>query len=462
LLLTIAAYCVTRAVQSGSWRWLAVVGAVMGTAFLTKMLQAAVVLPGFAAAYVLAAPTAWRKRLLHLAIATLVLVTAASWWVLIVQAIPANSRPYIGGSTDNSVLDLAFGYNGMNRILGTSSEGASDWGGPAARMPNAAVGVHRLFTGEFGSEISWLLPVAVFVVAFGAFLALRRKLVRDEAAALVTWGGWLVITGLVFSFMNGTVHPYYTVALAPAIGALVGLGGVWAWRLLPGWDGRVAIVVMLVLGAGWSSILLTRIHFGPAWLPWAVAGSALVAAALTVPGGRGLARIGAVVGTVAALAGTTGYSIATAVTPHHGTVPNAVGAVHHTTEQTAKLLAGAGWTGDEATNRELADLLAAADTPWSAATNGSQSAAVLELASGTSVMAIGGWSGDPVPTLAQFIDDVHAHEVAYYVEAGAGARQGRVIRAQSRTESHTREIADWVAANYHPETVGDSLVYRLS
>jgi 4-amino-4-deoxy-L-arabinose transferase-like glycosyltransferase len=335
-------------------------------------------------------------------------------------------------------------------------------------MPNAAVGVHRLFTGEFGSEISWLLPVAVVVVAFGAYLALRRKLVRDEMAALLTWGGWLLITGLVFSFMNGTVHPYYTVALAPAIGALVGLGGVWAWRLLPGWDGRMALVLMLVVGGGWSSILLTRNHFGPALLPWAVAGAALVAAVLTVPGRRSLARIGVVVGIVAALAGTTGYSIATAMTPHHGTVPNAVGSAHRTSEQTAKLeevvtaLAGAGWTGDEATNRELGDLLAATKTPWSAATNGSQSAAVLELASGTSVMAIGGWSGDPVPTLAQFIDDVHARKVAYYVEAGAGARHGRVIRAESRTESHTREIADWVAANYHPQTVGDSLVYQLS
>jgi hypothetical protein len=225
---------------------------------------------------------------------------------------------------------------------------------------------------------------------------------------------------------------------------------------------------MLLVAAGWSSILLTRNHFGPPLMPWAVTGSAVVAAALTVAGRRNWARVGIAVGIVAALAGTTGYSIATAMTPHRGTVPNAVGSVHRTSEQTTKVaqtanvLAGAGWTGDEATNHELASLLAAANTPWSAATNGAQSAAVLELASGTSVMAIGGWSGDPVPTLAQFIDDVHERKVAYYVEAGAGARHGRVIREQSRTESHTREIADWVAANYHPVTVGDSLVYLLS
>ena len=360
LLLTIAAYCVTRAVQSASWRWLALVGAVMGTAFLTKMLQAAVVLPGFAVSYLLLAPIGWRKRLLHLAAATTALIAAAGWWVLIVQSIPANSRPYIGGSSDNTVLNLAFGYNGMNRILGRSPEDSSDWGGPAARLPTASVGVHRLFSAEMGREISWLLPVAVFVVGLGAYLALRRKLVRDEVAALLTWGGWLLVTGSVFSFMNGTVHPYYTVALAPAVGALVGLGGVWAWRLLPGWDGRIALFVMFALGGGWSAILLARNHFGPPSMPWLVAGSGLLAAVLTLVGRRRWAIVGIAMGTVATLAGTAGYSVATAATPHRGAIPNAVASVRLTSEQRAKAeevdatFAVGGWSGDESTNRELA------------------------------------------------------------------------------------------------------------
>jgi hypothetical protein len=123
-----------------------------------------------------------------------------------------------------------------------------------------------------------------------------------------------------------------------------------------------------------------------------------------------------------------------------------------------------GWTGDEATNPDLAAMLAATTTRWSAATNGSQSAAALELATRTSVMAIGGWSGDPTPTLAQFIDDVHSRRVAYYVEAGRGGAarpQGRVIRSETHSASHSREIADWVAEHYPALTVGTSLVYRL-
>jgi 4-amino-4-deoxy-L-arabinose transferase-like glycosyltransferase len=470
LLLTVAAYCLTRAVATASWRWLAAVGAVMGAAFLTKMLQGFLVLPGFGAAYLLAAQTSWRNRVLHLAGAIGALVASAGWWVAIVALIPAESRPYIGGSTDNSVLNLALGYNGFSRILGRDS-GAEKWGGAAFRPMSAATGAHRLFGGEFGNEISWLLPVALFVVGFGAYLAVRRQLSRDECAALVSWGGWLLVTGLVLSFMHGTVHPYYTVALAPAVAALVGLGSIWAWRTRSRWDGRIALVCMLALAGWWSVVLLNRNHFGPSWVPWAVAALSVVGAAAALLGVRRVAAAGVIVGALGATAGSVAFSLATVLTPHHGAIPNAVSVLSHTSDRTAEAqrlaaaFAGGGWTGDEASNGELAALLAAAHTPWSAATNGSQSAAVLELASGTSVMAIGGWNGDPAPTLDQFIDDVHAGKITYYVEAGKGGAakpQGRVIRAENHTASHARDIADWVAAHYQPTTVGDSLVYRLS
>jgi hypothetical protein len=153
LLLVIAAYCLTRAVATASWRWLALVGAVMGAAFLTKMLQGFLVLPGFAAAYLLAAQTSWRNRVVHLTAATGVLVMAAGWWVAVVQAIPAGSRPYVGGSKDDTVLDLAFGYNGLSRILGNDAGADSQWGGATFRPPSATTGLHRLFTGEFGNDL---------------------------------------------------------------------------------------------------------------------------------------------------------------------------------------------------------------------------------------------------------------------------------------------------------------------
>jgi hypothetical protein len=120
------------------------------------------------------------------------------------------------------------------------------------------------------------------------------------------------------------------------------------------------------------------------------------------------------------------------------------------------------WIGDEVTNGQLASLLAATHTQWSAATNGSQTAAALEIASGTSVMAIGGWSGDPVPTLQQFIDDVHAGRISYYVEAGRRTNHGQVVRSPVHSGSHSREIAEWVAQHYPGTAIGESTVYRLA
>ena len=173
LLLTVAAYCLMRAAIAASWRWLMLVGIVMGTAFLTKMLQGFLVLPGFGLAYLFIAPTSWAKRVLHLLGAVAALIAAAGWWVLAVQLTPASARPYIGGSTDNTVLDLALGYNGINRLLGHHREGKplGDWGGSSLPMLGGRTGLHRLFTGEMGNEISWLVVVALFVVAFGMYLA---------------------------------------------------------------------------------------------------------------------------------------------------------------------------------------------------------------------------------------------------------------------------------------------------
>lgn len=454
LLLTVAAHCLARAIQVASWRWLALVGLVMGTAFLTKMLQGFLVLPGFVAAYLFLAPTTWCRRLLHVAGAVGALIVSAGWWVLVVQLIPAASRPYIGGSTDDTVLDLAFGYNGVGRLVGHDS----DWNAATVASLNTSTGLHRLFITEMGNEISWLLPVALFAVAFGGYLTLRRRLGREERAAVVSWGGWLLVTGLVFSYMHGTMHPYYTVALAPAVAALTGLASIWAWRSRAAWDGRLAMVCLLGLGGWWSSVLLRHNHFGSNWMPRTLALTSLLAAVAILAGRRPLMSAGLAVGVSAAVAGTVAFSIATVVTPHHGAIPNAVNL-----GRTPGGSAG-GWTGDEATNRDLAAMLQATTTPWSAATNGSQSAAALELATKTSVMAIGGWSGDPAPTLGQFVDDVRAGRITYYVEAGRGGRDqlhGKVIRAENHSASHSREISDWVADHYQGVTVGTSLVYRL-
>ena len=445
LLMTLGAYCVTRATHTASWRWLALAGVALGLAFLTKMFAGLLVLPGFALAYLIFAPTELRKRLGHLMIAAASLTAAAAWWVVIVELWPTSSRPYISNSTDNSVLNLALGYNGMNRILGRSHDVPAD----APALHYNSFGSHpsafRLLTAEMGFEISWALPATIFLAGFAIYLWVRSALSRDEKAALVVWTGWMTVSGVVFTCMDGMAHAYYTVALAPAIGALVALGAVWAWRR-GGRDGTAALAVSVALTAGWSVWLLHRAELGPSGLRWAIGLAGALAVVLLVTS----QRAAVVVGVVAILAGVTTFGAASAATPHEGSTPVAVRVRGGWPPLSTRFDQLNERTPSLQNNAQLADALRDTHTLWSAATSGSQAAAALEIGSGTSVMAIGGWSKDPVPTLADFIDDVRAGRVTYYVVGG---------RPSAAPSAH--EIQQWVGRHYQAEQIGGTKVYRL-
>ena len=122
-LLTAAAYCTLRATEEANGRWLAGAGALIGLAFLTKMLEAFLVLPAFVLVYLIAAPTSLRKRFFHLLAASVIMIVSFGWWVAIVELVPASMRPYVGGSANNSVFDLIFGYSGLGRIFGNNGDG---------------------------------------------------------------------------------------------------------------------------------------------------------------------------------------------------------------------------------------------------------------------------------------------------------------------------------------------------
>ncbi|MGW1485660.1 ArnT family glycosyltransferase, partial [Micromonospora parva] len=236
LLLVAGAYATVRAVEEASTRWVVLVGVLVGLGFLTKMLQAFLVVPVFAGVYLLAAPTALWRRVRQLLLAGLAVVVSAGWWVALVELVPARSRPYIGGSQGNSILELTLGYNGLGRITGEevgSVGGARPGGGGPF---SGQTGVLRMFGGEIGGQVSWLLPAALVLLVVGLLLAGRAPRTDRTRAGLLLWGGWLLVTVLIFSFMSGIFHAYYTVALAPAIGALVGIGVTLLWRqhrLLP-------------------------------------------------------------------------------------------------------------------------------------------------------------------------------------------------------------------------------------
>ncbi|MEQ4610807.1 glycosyltransferase family 39 protein [Streptomyces cavourensis] len=324
LLMTVTVWCVLRALEDGRTKWLLWAGTAVGFAFLTKTLQAFLILPPLAVLYAVCAPVSVRKRLGQLALSTLTMVVAGGWWVAIVELMPASSRPYVGGSQNNSFLELTFGYNGLGRLNGeeTGSVGGGGRGGGWGET-----GIGRMFNSEVGGQIAWLLPAALILLLAGLWLTRKAARTDSARAAFLAWGGALVMTAAVFSFMAGIFHQYYTVALAPYIAALVAMGAVVLWEERAAWWPRAVLAGTVAVTVVWAYVLLGRTPEYLPWLRWAVLVGGLVGAAglLVVGrvGGRSLAL--AVVGLsfAASLAAPAAYTVSTLSTGHQGSIVTA-------------------------------------------------------------------------------------------------------------------------------------------
>jgi 4-amino-4-deoxy-L-arabinose transferase-like glycosyltransferase len=464
LLMAAGAYCVVRATERASVRWLSLAGVAIGFAFLTKMLQGFLVLPAFAVVYLVAANTTLGRRIAHVLVAGLAVVVSAGWYVALVALWPAGSRPFIGGSTDNSLLELALGYNGLGRILGGQGNGGGGGGGGGNVGFGGSTGITRLFGDSMGTEISWLLPAALIGLVAGLWFTRHAPRTDRTRAALILWGGWLLVTGIVFSYMAGTIHPYYTVALAPAVGALVAIPARELWRGRDQFACRVVLSLMVAVTGIWDYILLARTSD---WLPalrWIVLLVAAVAALLILLGGRLAGRFAVIVAGMALVGGLLGpsaYAVDTAAQPHNGSIPTSGPGTSGFGGGFGGPRGGggggmAGFGGGTTTGSALTTALRASTTRWAAATVGSQSAASLELSSGASVMAIGGFTGsDDSPTLPQFEAYVRAGEIHYFI-AGGGMGGGP---GGGGTASR---ITSWVESHYPATTIGGQTVYDLT
>ena len=172
LLITAAAYVTVRGVEDGRSRWLVMAGTFVGFAFLAKMLQAMLVVPALSLVYLVAAPGAIGRRIRQLVYGGAALALSAGWWIMAVQLTPAADRPYIGGSQDNSLWNLIFGYNGFGRLTG--NETGSVGGGATAGGNWGPTGLTRLFGAEMGTQVSWLLPAALMLLVAGLFVTAPR------------------------------------------------------------------------------------------------------------------------------------------------------------------------------------------------------------------------------------------------------------------------------------------------
>ncbi len=321
LLLTLAVYCTVRGIEDGRVRWIMLAGAAVGLGFLTKQLQAFLVLPALGLVYLYAAPKRFPVRLLHGLAGIGTLVVSAGWWVAIVELVPASMRPYVGGSTDDSFLNLTFGYNGISRLTGNGNGGGAGFGG--------ATGITRLFAAEFGTQISWLLPAALGAFVLGVIVLWRRPRIDGQRALVLLLGGVLIVSGLAFSFGQGTIHQYYSIALAPSIGGLVGIGAQLIWQRRLSWWAAIVGAVLVLGTMVWSVVLLAEASDFQPWLRAVVVITGVLGAGgiLFARYRRELVPVAVGGSLIAALAGPAAFSVETMLTPHSGSIPTAGPAV---------------------------------------------------------------------------------------------------------------------------------------
>ena len=537
LLMLGAAACVLRGLELPADRhgnrvrtcWYAVAGLLIGLGFLTKQFQVLLVLPGFGLAMLLLSPTPWPRRLLDAIVALGAMVVGAGWWVLLTVLVPSGSRPFFGGSQTDSFIELTFSYNGLGRLTGNETgsviPGASEAlsGGSRGGMWGET-GLFRLWTSDFGDQITWLAPIAFAAIIlgpakkgqvyFGRFYLGKREhevdpdtVTRIRRAQIVIFGAWLIVTWLVFSFMAGIFHAYYTAALSPAIAVLVAICGASLLELrdrpwMPGIAG-----LLIAMTSAWDMALILR-SGSFAWLGvcigviGVVAGLALCIISFwmqdrmpaTWPLALRRTACGvAAVGTIALLTGPIVWTACTISTGHTGSIvtagpggsmgggpgggpsgngaPDGAGGSPADDSSSESVSDGAnagtpdggsGLLGGTSANESLVELLTqnASGYRWAAATTGSQNAASYQLASELPVMAIGGFNGsDPAPTLDEFRAYVAQGLIRYYIASdGMGGGMGGTQMGGSSAAS---EIAEWVAQNYTAQTIGNTAIYDL-
>src|SRR5215211_1365107 len=256
LAVLLAAWAFILAAETGRLRWLVVGALVVGVGFNIKMLEVFVVLPAFYLMYLVAAPVGWRRRMIHLGLATVVIIAASLPWVVAVDLTPADQRPYVGSSSFDTVTDLIVGWNGVERLVGSDK----DVGDP---------GPLRLLNPQLGGQIGWLLPLAIVGLVVASWQSWQGRpclpLSRKEDQALVLWGTWL-ISQVVFFSVAGDWDPYYLAMLAPAVAALVGAGVVALWDDYRGQGWRGWLLPLTLVGV--ASLQLYILSLYPDWSHW--------------------------------------------------------------------------------------------------------------------------------------------------------------------------------------------------
>jgi 4-amino-4-deoxy-L-arabinose transferase-like glycosyltransferase len=409
LLIVLAADATSAALESGRVRKLLLAGLWVGLAFQAKMTVAWLVLPALSATYLLAASAPLRARLAHLAAAGAVVAAVSLSWMTVVTLVPANNRPYVDGTQNDSVFSQTFEYNGVSR-LGHGNGVFSGAGHPAeflVRLSQSTANPihsvkpswHRVLSGPFGRDDGWLLPGALLAAA--ALLYRRRGAGRRDPlrASIVLWGLWLLVMAVFFS-AGGYPNSYYVAALVPAIGALCGAGFESVWGARERRVVQVPLAATLLICVGYGIGLLDGGTDVPGWLvPTAICLAVAGTLALLVPRLTSTLRFGGRASTVAALAcalllpGTASALMVTrGLGPFAAPYEPASATVSRTSARESR----------EQDQQAIEQLDSTYGTPIPLVTDSSILAAPFILATGREILPIGGFQGGvPSPTLVR-------------------------------------------------------------
>lgn len=296
--LLLAAWAFLKAAENSRLRYLLLGAVLVGLGFNIKMLQAYLPLPAFYALYFFGATERFWRKIANLALATVLLLVVSLSWAVAVDLTPAAQRPFVGSSGNNSVLSLALGYNGVQRLIGmrpgggmppfTEASGALPRPGigPNAAFPPPPPGqagqnppaghgngpgggfpgtVLRLFTTPLSKEVSWLLPFGLFSMVLLLVRTRWRWPLDPKHQAVVLWGGWLLIGGVFFSVAQ-FFHEYYLSMLGAPLAALVGMGAVELWRMRQQRPWLTLVLLLLAAGVTLALQYLTAATFvNTAW-----------------------------------------------------------------------------------------------------------------------------------------------------------------------------------------------------
>jgi 4-amino-4-deoxy-L-arabinose transferase-like glycosyltransferase len=516
--LLLAAWAFIQATEKQSLKWLLLGGFIVGLGFNIKMMQAFLPLPAFYALYFFGSREAWLRKLINLCIATILLLIVSLSWAIAVDLTPADQRPYIGSSDNNTVMGLIFGHNGISRLESSGGPGGGGTppsvpgaGSPADASapprqgpPQAALdacsnstqgaacsfvgqngntidgscitppnlstlacapqgmapqnggtafgggpnngngqggspfsretgepGALRFFTQPLSKQMSWLLPFALISVLLAIFAGkIRLPLDNPIHKALILWGGWLLICVVFFSIVSGIFHAYYAIMLAPALGAMVGIGfaQLWSWGEDKNWAG-ILLIATAALTIGFQIFAVFQYGEGS----WGMLGVGIlfIAGSLSMVVWKRAAYIALL---ASMLIIPVYWSVMTVSTEADQNLPTAyAGNDQRNGADRARL-------GDDANrstvNTELLAYLQenTQDVEYLVAVSSSMQGSPLVLASGRPVLFMGGFGGqDQVVTAEDLNTMVQNGELRYVISGG------------ERTSRD--EIAQWLKAS---------------